>query len=255
MKKLLVASIAAAAFFGSPALAADLPTKAPVYRPASVALFNWTGCYFGANTGYAWADKNVTETSVGGIPESFDRGSFSANGWAYGGQIGCDYQMNNNWVVGIRGMVDGSNIKGSQTLPATDTVIGLTDQVKIGSFATLVGKFGYLLNPTVELYGVAGLAWVRDHYLIADTFSGNQSRTGYDVGVGISWMFARNWDLWVEYDYMGFGTKSVTLNNNALNDPILTLGVDIKQNVNKVLVGIDFRFPDLVGKAPVSAKY
>ena len=254
MKKLLFAGIAAAAFCGAPALAADLPTKAPVYRPAPVALFNWTGCYIGANTGYAWANKSVTETDVFGIPESFNRGSFSANGWAYGGQIGCDYQFNNNWVVGIRGMWDGSNLKGSQTLPATDTVIGLTDQVKMGSFVTLVGKIGYLLNPTLELYGLAGLAWVRDHYLIADTFSGNQSRTGYDVGVGISWMFARNWDLWVEYDYMNFGTKSFTLNNTALNDPILTLGVDIKQSVSKVLVGLDYRF-DMMGKAPVVARY
>ena len=118
--------------------------------------------------------------------------------------------------------------------------------MKINSFATLVGKLGYLLNPTLQLYGLGGLAWVHDHYFGTDpTFgeisSANQSRFGYDVGVGLSWMFARNWDLWVEYDYMGFGTKNVTFNGEGINSGIL-LGVDVQQNVSKVLVGIDYRF-------------
>jgi outer membrane immunogenic protein len=258
VKKLLVVGIATAAFYGAPALAADLPTKAPVYRLAPVALFNWTDCYFGANTGYAWANKSATETSFTGTPETFNRGPYSASGWAYGGQIGCDYQFNNNWIVGIRGMLDGSDITGSHNVGPGDTITG-SDHVKIGSFATAVGKLGYLLNPTLQLYGLAGFAWVRDHYFITasgvgEMFSANQSRTGYDVGIGISWMFARNWDLWLEYDYMSFGTKNVTLNGEG-QFAGQTLGVDVKQNVSKVLVGIDFRFPDLVGKAPVSAKY
>jgi outer membrane immunogenic protein len=261
MKKFLIAGIGAVAFCGAPALAADLPTKAPIYRPAPVALFNWTGCYFGANTGYAWADKSINLTSFEGSPDSMNRGSWNANGWAYGGQIGCDYQFNNNWVVGIRGMWDASNITGSHTLSSAPFLFtaGESDNVKIGSFGTVVGKLGYLLNPTVELYGLAGVAWVRDHYFMtafsADFASGNQSRTGYDVGVGISWMFARNWDLWLEYDYMGFGTKNVTLIGEGQTFAGGILGIDVKQSVSKVLVGIDFRFPDLVGKAPVSAKY
>jgi len=259
MKKLLVAGIAAAAFCSAPALAADLPTKAPVYRPAPVALFNWTGCYFGANTGYAWASKSGTLTIFDGDPSGDPLGSLTANGWAYGGQIGCDYQFNNNWVVGIRGMLDGSSMKGSNHLTATPDLSGDTSTIKVGSFGTVVAKLGYLLNPTLELYGLAGVAWVRDKYTWTDPelgafASANQTRTGYDVGVGISWMFARNWELWLEYDYMGFGTKNVTLNGEGLTAGEI-FGSDVKQSVSKVLVGIDFRFPDLVGKAPVVAKY
>jgi outer membrane immunogenic protein len=257
MKKLLVAGIAAAAFCGASALAADLPLKAPAYA-APAPMLNWTGCYFGANTGYAWAHTGLVETSVNGIPETFDRGSQTDRGWAYGGQIGCDYQFNNNWVAGIRGMWDGSNITGSRAVGPGDFVAG-TDHVRIDSFATLVGKLGYLLNPTLQLYGLGGVAWVHNHYFGTDPSFGeissaNQSRTGYDVGVGLSWMFARNWDLWVEYDYMGFETKNVTFNGEGVNSGLL-LGVDVKQNVSKVLVGINFRVGDLVGKAPVSTKY
>jgi len=259
MKKLLVAGIAAATFCGAPALAADLPTKAPPRAYVAAApLFNWTGCYFGANTGYAWAHKSATITNDDGDPANAPIGSMTVDGWAYGGQIGCDYQFNNNWVVGIRGMLDGSSMSGSNDNP-NPNVVALTDHVKIGSFGTVVGKLGYLLNPTLQLYGLAGVAWVRDHYSWTGPnldLASNQTRTGYDVGVGLSWMFARNWDLWVEYDYMGFGTKNVTLNGTFVGVGSIFEGVDYKQNVNKVLVGIDFRFPDLVGKAPVvSAKY
>ena len=64
-KKVLVAGIVAAVFCGAPALAADMPAKAPVYKAA--ALANWTGCY---------------AEDVGGP----DVGDFLG-----GGQIGCDY--------------------------------------------------------------------------------------------------------------------------------------------------------------------
>jgi len=94
MKKFLVVGITAAALYGTPALAADLPTKAPVYKaaPTAAPMFNWTGCYIGANTGYAWADKTINETTVNGSPDIFNRGSQTDRGWVYGGQIGCDYQ-------------------------------------------------------------------------------------------------------------------------------------------------------------------
>jgi glutamate N-acetyltransferase/amino-acid N-acetyltransferase len=47
MKKILVASIAAAALCGAPAFAADTPVKEPVYKAAPAPLLNWTGFYIG----------------------------------------------------------------------------------------------------------------------------------------------------------------------------------------------------------------
>ena len=248
MRGLLISGFVAvfAIAFAQLASAADLPVKTSVYKaPVAKPVYSWTGCYVGANTGYAWAHTGLVETSVNGIPETFDRGSQTDRGWAYGGQIGCDYQFNNNWIVGIRGMWDGSDITGSRKVGPGDFVAG-TDNVKINSFATLVGKLGYLLNPTLQLYGLGGVAWVRDHYFGTDPSFGeissaNQTRIGYDVGVGLSWMFARNWDLWIEYDYMGLGTKNVIFNGKGINSGI-QIGIDVKQNVNKVLLGINYRF-------------
>jgi outer membrane immunogenic protein len=242
MKRLLVAAFATAGLSSAPALAA--PPVAP--------MFNWTGCYIGANTGYAWADKSTTRTNQNNTPVNFFLGTTNVDGWAYGGQIGCDYQFNNYWVVGIRGMWDGSNMKGSNEHQFPG-LAGTFSHFKIDSFGTLVGKLGILLNPSVELYGLAGVAWVHDNLRYVDVGSGqgefaagNQTRTGYDVGVGLSWMFARNWDLWVEYDHMGFGTKNFRIIGEATipNPQLAGVNFDnsVKQSVDKVLVGISYRF-------------
>jgi outer membrane immunogenic protein len=249
MKELLIAGAAIATLIGTPALAADMPVKAaPMVAP--VAASNWTGCYIGLNTGGAWANKDATWTSDTGTPlvPPIQLGSLTANGWAYGGQIGCDYQFSNNWVVGIRGMWDGSNMKGSNLLPLPNfgNAPGELNNASVRSFGTLTGRLGFLVSPAVMLYGLGGIAWVQDHYFVTtpslgEILSGDQSRTGYDIGIGLAWMFAPNWDLWVEYDHMGFGTRTVTLIGEGIAAGS-TAGVDEKQNVDNVLVGVDYRF-------------
>jgi opacity protein-like surface antigen len=34
-------------------------------------------------------------------------------------------------------------------------------------------------------------------------------RSGYNLGVGGSWILAPNWELWVEYDHLHFGNRSI----------------------------------------------
>src|SRR5258707_6680320 len=68
MKKLAIA-FAAIAAFTAPALAADMPVRAPVYQPP-VPVYNWTGFYiFGGGGGGLWnADSNVVA-----FPSGFGR--------------------------------------------------------------------------------------------------------------------------------------------------------------------------------------
>jgi outer membrane immunogenic protein len=245
--KYLLGAVSAAVLLTSSAFAADMPTKARVAYPASPV--NWTGCYVGVNGGGGWSREDRTLTSAIGLPVNQAQGSVSANGAAAGGQIGCDYQFNSTWVVGIRGMWDWSNIKGSNAvaLPNVGNVTDETNDTKVKSFGTLTGRLGYLVSPTVMLYGLGGVAWARSEYAISSaalggqTFTGAATRVGYDVGLGLSWMFMPNWNLWLEYDHMGFANKTVTLNGVGVFAPLF-VGVDMKQNIDKVLVGLDYRF-------------
>jgi outer membrane immunogenic protein len=206
-----------------------------------------TGVYIGGNVGALSTQTNPILTNDDGDPVNQALGSLKAKGAAYGGQIGFDYKVLNMLVIGIRGMWDGTNIKASNAT-STASLGPLTHNVKISSFRTVLGKFGVLLNPTVELYGLAGGAWLNDHYFWTNTVgaqfsSQSETRIGYDVGVGLSWMFAPKWDLWVEYDYMKFGNKDLRLISQGPNPPAGHFqDVNYKQDISKILVGINFHF-------------
>lgn len=235
----------------SSAGAADLPIKTP-YAPAPMPMASWTGCYIGGNGGETWVTKgDINVEQIGDIAQSDDLGTASGTGWALGGQVGCDYQVNNYWVIGVRGMWDWTNVKGSTTGTVFDDE-AWTPNFKTTTFATAVARVGYLLTPTLMFYGLGGVATAHDQYSIGavetTTDEGtigtaSETRTGWDAGLGTAWMFLPNWDLWIEYDYMDFGQKSVFFNPEGpvpfgFEAPIL----NISQTVQKILVGVDYRF-------------
>jgi opacity protein-like surface antigen len=152
-KSLALFAIALAAGHAS---AADLrfPPPGPGYLPPAYlppALPRWTGCYVGGNVGGAWA--NIDESSGVG-------GTVSANpaGVAGGGQIGCDIQFD-QWVFGIRDMLDATNLRASTNFPAGSA------NGRINWFDTLTAREGYLVQPNALWAGRRGLdQYQRDRF-------------------------------------------------------------------------------------------
>src|SRR6266566_3119682 len=150
MKKLLLGSTALFALVsGSSAWAADMPRKAPAAPPAATPAapaVSWTGCYVGGNLGGGWALKDWANPS-----SDFDtggpglRGTAALGGFVGGGQIGCDYQFADSWVIGIQGMFDGADLKGD-IFDSFNPDFDLTNRVDW--FATITGRLGYALIPT-----------------------------------------------------------------------------------------------------------
>jgi outer membrane immunogenic protein len=190
MDKLVIGVAVIAALIGTPALAADMAVKAPPPPPAPV--YSWTGCYLGANVGYGWAPTKWSDPTTG-----LEFASHTADGVVGGGQIGCDYQFDPRWVIGIRGMFDGTDMSGD-----SHKVIGaggpdIFDHTRVSWFTTLTGRIAYAIQPITLLYVQAGAAWVRDKLdecclsaaaPVDDGFA-NVTRTGWTVGVGLEHMF------------------------------------------------------------------
>jgi outer membrane immunogenic protein len=254
---LRLGAVAIAAFWicGS-ASAADMPLKTPVGVLAVIPATpvpSWTACYIGGNIGGGWALKDWASPSNdldgGGILG--DRGTAALGSFVGGGQIGCDYQFAGSWVIGIQGLVDGADLKGN----ILDSVASNLDLgTRIDWFAAVTGRLGYALIPSGLLYVKGGVAWVRDRHAVLDQSLGltvesaDATRTGWAAGVGFEYMFLPNWSAFVEYDYMGFGTKTVsfTAPGGSFSETW-----DIRQNVQAVVVGLNFRFN--FGKAPAEA--
>jgi outer membrane immunogenic protein len=231
MQKLMIGTAMSLAMVAG-ASAADLPrpAPAPVYTKAPPPAWTWTGCYGGGNIGGGWTNLSFSDPTFG-----LDEGSANGSGVVGGGQVGCDYQVN-SFVFGIQAMFDGTGIKGSGQQPT-----GLfANSSTIPWLATLTGRVGFTVLPSTLVYAKGGGAWVRDEITQTTVATGaplsasNYTASGWTAGGGLEHMFLPHWSVFVEYDYLGFGTKTSTFTGLG---PINTT-----QNVQMGLVGLNFRF-------------
>jgi len=257
MKKLLLASVAGIALLAvSSANAADLSRRPPVYKApppvvAPIPVFTWTGCYIGGNVGGGWGRKTATDPTLApGISVSGD-----TSGFLGGGQVGCNYQLAPNWVIGIEGDGLGADIKGD----VTQTVLGITGtaHAKTDWIASAAGRIGWAWDRWL-LCAKGGAAWAGDKYSVdipvfPEHLEASETRTGWTVGGGLEWAFWNNWSAKLEYDFYDFGTRTLTFTGTFAGVPIEVPGVDIRQRIQTVKFGINYRFD--WGKAPVVARY
>jgi outer membrane immunogenic protein len=183
--------------------------------PITAAPFSiWTGCFVGGNGGFASARWQLTGNFP--VPASTRQ---TNEGFALGGQLGCDYQLG-AWTLGVQGMFDGTDLKSTFSQLAN---VSAPVSVKEPWFTTATGRIGYAIAPAFLAYGRGGTAW-------------SQGRTGWTAGVGLDWKCLPNLSLFVEYDHLGLGTKNIAL---ATVPPV---SAAYKVNIETVLVGFNYRF-------------
>jgi outer membrane immunogenic protein len=240
MKKILIAGIAAAAFCGAPAIAADLPTKAPLYRATPVPLFNWAGFYIGATAGYGW-----------GTTHQFDAGATSPtydwDGGVVGGTLGYNWQAG-ALVFGLETDLSWSGIKGSRQDTGVGwscgPVVGMFCHNEVQWFGTVRGRLGVAMDRFLP-FVTAGWAYGRlfTDYNSCGIVCIASTKSGWTAGAGFEWAFAPNWSMKVEYLYVDLRSYYV---------PEVDLGLVAKFNV--VRVGLNYKFGE-GGKGPVIARY
>jgi outer membrane immunogenic protein len=235
MKKLLLAGAAIFALCSASAMAADVPVKMPYKAAPAAPVFNWSGFYVGGNVGYGWASKDWNTGPI----------SMDPKGVVGGGQIGVNWQSG-VWVFGIEGAGDWADLRNTTSCPNP----AFNCRSKVDGLASVTGRIGYAWN-TALLYVKGGGGWSFDKYDVhlaatgAFTAAGSETRGGWTVGVGYEYAFSPNWSARIEYDYYGFGSRTLTFTDASL--------VRIRENVQTVTVGLNYKFD--WGKSPVVAKY
>jgi outer membrane immunogenic protein len=273
---LLGTSVIVALAFAGVAQAADMPVKAP---PPPPPVYSWTGCYWGGHVGWGWGRKTVNE-DVAEFPDVrtlttvpvdiiHTSGNIDVSGAVFGGQVGCNYQFANNWVIGVEGSISGTDINGSNLNPF-DAFLGREgdldnfNHVKIDWIASVTGRLGFVVNNSpfffnnTLVYFKGGGAWAHDRWNVSDSLFGQpfgertQTRSGWTIGGGFewAWSFAPQWTSFVEYDYYNFGTKSLLTADDIRVSDITRF--DVKQTLNVVKFGLNYHFN---WSAPVAARY
>jgi len=268
MNKFIVGLAVATYVAATAAQAADLrmPVKAPVAPP--VPVFSWTGCYFGGHAGGGWGRKKVTHAEDSILPAGSSL-SVHTSGFLGGAQVGCDYQVTSNWVIGVEGSVSFGNVRGgaSTTLgtDSHDLPLGTLDfHAKTDWIASITERIGYSWS-TWLLYAKGGVAWAHDKYSgsgstnqitcelndgcsITDTIpfgpiSATETRVGWTIGAGIEYAFWRNWSAKAEYNFYDFGSRDLTFSNARTTDAVPpSFPLHIDQRIHTAKFGINYRF-------------
>ena len=216
-----------------PAFSADLrvrnaPPLAPMYT------YNWTGFYIGGNLGGAWASSTLTD--------NFSGASFTGNhsGFIGGGQIGYNWQVAPQFVLGVEWMIDGTSIsKSSNTVTIFNGDI-LQGSASTDWISTLAARFGYAAN-NLLYYGKAGGGWVQNSATVTDlttgaSLSNSNTNSGWLLGAGIEYGWTPNWTVKLEYDYLG-------LNNWTRSSPLFVGDtVTLSRHIDMFTVGANYKF-------------
>lgn len=258
MKKLSIVASVLAISSGS-ALAADLAARPYTKAPAMISpAYDWSGFYVGANLGGAWARESSSITALNGAVggnRAGGSGLGGRSGVVGGGQIGYNYMIAPNFLLGIEADVDGTSLKGTNLSPTgNDSFTG-----KVDAFGTVRGRAGFAQNNWL-FYGTGGFAWstgsVRRTQIIAQPAAvppipalagtvetASNTRTGWAAGAGVEWGFAQNWTVRAEYLYLDLGkVTSVFPLANRQQTNTLTLNV--------ARIGVNYKFG-----GPVVARY
>jgi outer membrane immunogenic protein len=264
------------------AVAADLSPayKAPVKAISPVA--NWTGFYIGGNVGYGWDSGSTTGISSASIDPALapalaaivGAGSYpaalspSTKGVIGGGQIGYNWQLPPQWLIGLEADLQGADLRGtdSQTRsPAFFDAASTGVTKSIDWFGTVRGRIGFLATPQWLLYGTGGLAYgqTKSTFTTTDLTAGclpnatlcangasSSTRAGWTAGAGAEAMLAPNWSVKVEYLYVDLGRRSINIPSSTI--PAIMFNTSTSFREQLVRVGLNYHFN---WTGPVVANY
>ncbi len=268
MKWLLLSGIAAVAFGAAPAFAADLPTKAPVFKAETSS--NWSGWYWGLNAGGNWGSSGNATTfeqsavaptyAVPAIPALNALGapaSFGTNGFTGGVHGGYNWQSG-NFLAGFEVDLEYFRSSGSRTAtgafvpPLVPAPIAITSSISTDWLFTARPRLGIVFNNWL-LYGTGGLAvtqvkaswnYVGGVGPETENASASATKAGWVVGGGIETVLSRNWLVGAEYLRADFGNVSsngtiITAGGLRLTNPV-SHSADLVSNIVRMRVSQKF---------------
>lgn len=240
MRHMFLAGVALVALT-SVASAADLPRKSPPIQPIiAVPAFSWTGFYVGANAGYGIGTNTQSNSLVGRTPVAA-RIVGDPDGFIGGGQIGYNYQFQNNIVVGFEADFQGTTLETNRS-----NVFGTTAQGSLDYFGTARARVGYAFGGTNSLldrtllYVTGGFAYGNNTLSLANYRSPSSTQFGYVVGGGLEYAVTNNWTVKLEGLYVDLGRDNYTFTN--ANPVIPAVSTRNQLEFGVIRAGVNYKF-------------
>jgi opacity protein-like surface antigen len=196
--------------------------------PRMPVLSQWTGVYLGGNLGGAFSEEKAATPLGPWSPNS--------SGVFGGGQLGYNFFVAPNWLIGIEGELDSSSAQGTVVIPNTVSAATITSNHRW--YGTLDGRLGFSQG-TWLVYAKGGAAWINVDYRMTGSFNGvttmasaTNTATGWTLGTGVEYMWAPGWSAKAEYDFLDFGTQNVAFGALGTSLAVTTQVHEFKIGVN-----------------------
>lgn len=198
---------------------------------AGPALADFSGAYLGSHVG-----GNFPSIEVEGEFDNVDPAAYELepDGWTAGIHAGYNLPYA-GFILGIEGAVsfgsevDTRNVITPDSGDSGDDFASYVFQDTI----TLAARIGVPVSPNIMPFVKVGIAWADVEGVASDTdgnppvlddfdlTSINGWEHGYVVGGGIEVMWAKNWSIRGEYEYMDFGdVRSTNLDGDSITHDI-----------------------------------
>ena len=210
-----------------PAVAADMPLKAPHIQ----SVFDWTGFYVGAHTGYSRGSSNAVLSDPASTATS---NSFS--GMIGGVQAGYNVRLPSGMLLGVEADITFPNYLTSNSVVSSLATARSAVTEQWDYVGTARGRVGYATGPWLA-YATGGLAWAGERFLNSPAIGSEEktlnTRLGWAAGGGVEYAFAPHWTARLEYLYSRFERAdirfpSATQYASTLDFQALRLGLNRK---------------------------
>jgi outer membrane immunogenic protein len=224
----------------------------PYAEPAAMPA--WNGFYIGGAAGFGTTENEAKTNSAVGFAAGFP--NFAIAGYPSppinfdntSGRIGIyggyNWQMSMQWVAGLEGdwtwagktVTANGMLYPIATAPTLFSDLGSPDifAVKTTWDASLRARVGYLVTPSVLIYGAGGATWIHlettsscgnsgvtricfgpplggnPQFFTQPTITDSSTKLGWTIGGGVEAMVGSGWTVRADYRYSDYGTISNT---------------------------------------------
>ena len=238
-----------------------------VYTKAASAATSWTGFYAGLSAGgrFDRAAWNTQTVGLGLAPIGESSSQFNGSSFRSGPYFGYNFQASPNFVWGAEGDIAWGNGRNKQFgIPGTfdaavtpaSVIANDTSIVQANWDATVRLRSGFLVTPSVLLYGTGGLA-LQDVAASAVCASvsapaggawcvtskgdfASKVLPGWTVGAGVEGKLRDHWLARAEYRYAEF--RAMNYSFFAQQTPVDTVNTRIPMQTQTALVGLAYLF-------------
>jgi outer membrane immunogenic protein len=148
----------------------------------------------------------------------------TSSGFAGGGEGGCNYQVNDWFVIGAEGdfQYTGLNATNTGAIPRLRVGNSFTETFSSDWLTTVRGRAGIASGQWL-FFATGGLAQANVSFSdfvffpfssTTNAASNSGMRGGWTAGGGAEWAFAPRWSVKAEYLYVDLGTASFTSTNS-----------------------------------------